>query len=183
MIWSHDLVCCHKVASSVVLKPGSSSPGWVHQCPQNLWHFTPHSAWQSCSRPWWEPTLAWAPRAEASVFSQVVEEELQSVPRCPEEQQDTCAVLWGTLRGWLCTRSLWNGKCTPILQLGMPTSPWSKGLHGLLQTELLLDVRGMWFVQQEVYEGHLSSSRLCGFELHLTHTGIPSHKISWILLI
>lgn len=85
--------------------------------------------------------------------------------------------IWGTLRGWLCTRSLWNGECSPILYLGMPTSSWSEGLCGLLQTELLLDVRGMWLVQQEVDEGHLSSSRLCGFELHLhTHTGIPSHQ-------
>lgn len=37
----------------------------------------------------------------------------------------------------------------------------------LLQTELLLNVRGMWFVQQVVDRGLLSSSGLCEFEPHL----------------
>lgn len=56
-----------------------------------------------------------------------------------------------------------QGECSAILRLGRPTSPGNKGLQGLFQTELLLDVRRVWSVQQEVDEGHLSSSRLCGF--------------------
>lgn len=112
------------VIASVLLKPGSSSPGWVHQCPQNLWDLIPHSAWQSCSCPWWEPTLAWAPGAEALVSSQVVEEELQSFPRRLEEQQDT----YPTSPRVAAHQEPWSGKCSPILHLGMPTSPWAKGL-------------------------------------------------------
>lgn len=154
------------VIASVLLKPGSSSPGWVHQCPQNLWDLIPHSAWQSCSCPWWEPTLAWAPGAEALVSSQVVEEELQSFPRRLEEQPDTCP----TSPRVAAHQEPWSGKwipfsiweCQQALELKV-------SLSGLWQTELLWDVRGMWFVQQEVDEGHWSSSRLCGFELHL-HT-------------
>lgn len=73
-----------------------------------------------------------------------------------------------------------EGGCTPGapgVVSAVPFSIWEcqqalelkVSLNGLWQTELRWDVRGMWFVQQEVDEGHWSSSRLCGFELHL-HT-------------
>lgn len=175
MIWSHAPICYHEAASGV-LKPGSSSSGWLQTPKSPRLHSSlclPELLLSLVRALLVLGTKGWG--------SGVFPSGGRGTPASPSLDRTLCCIFWSP-PSVAAHQEPVQGECSAILRLGRPTSPGNKGLQGLFQTELLLDVRRVWSVQQEVDEGHLSSSRLCGFASPHTLESLLT-KISWILLI